>query len=269
MNKNIFFILLLILTASCGRSIFMDKEVKDIINQLDIAYESGKKEDIEKIFHDWNEKIVMDNEAKINQNDTIKEIYAVFKEIYKPFDLQKLGDWEGDVGDSLNIGFPYVIVQESISYVCLNTDSLSRSLILNYIDVGDKIQAVSFSFCPPLNNTDKSKILYANSKYIDALEEFLGNESIKVGEENIMMPSLPKGISKSKYEFLRKYIPINHGHWGGWHITTHPKINKIYLNKKLDRAYVFFRVLYEGGEAELEKVEGKWEIKRSNGTLIE
>jgi len=76
--------------------------------------------------------------------------------------------------------------------------------------------------------------------------------------------------SEKKYNILRSYIPILHGHWGGyWHIVTHPDVSIIIFNKTLTKARVDFSFGYQGGETILEKEGDDWVIKESKETWIE
>ena len=93
---------------------------------------------------------------------------------------------------------------------------------------------------------------------------------MEFGTNNIMSPSLPEGESEERYNFLKEYIHILHGHWGGyWHLETHPEVNLILINNKLTRAKVYFRYGYQGGETLLEKENGEWTVKDSKATWIE
>jgi hypothetical protein len=213
------------------------------------------------IFIDWNRMIKPNADNFIYQNDTINSVFNVYKAFYKPLDLLKLGDWEW--GNELNSKCKYVIVQNKIFYSILSTDSLDE---IDY----DKLKTDSINnFRPPIE-LEKNKVLYLTGEYAKTLNKFLGSTSTELGEGDIMNPSRPAGESEKRYELLRPYIPILHGHWGGyWHLETHPEINLIIFNKSLTRAKINFRVGYQGGEAILEKSGSDWAIKESKATWIE
>ena len=85
-----------------------------------------------------------------------------------------------------------------------------------------------------------------------------------------MNPSRPAGESEKRYKAIRTFIPVLHGHWGGyWHLETHPSVFFIVFNKSLTTARFDFRIGYQGGEATLVKNSKGWTIKKSEATWIE
>ena len=112
-------------------------------------------------------------------------------------------------------------------------------------------------------------VLYLTEEYSKSLDKFLGDESTELGEGGIMNPSRPKGESIKRFQFLRPYIPVQHGHWQGWLLETHPEISIIELDNTLTKAKINFRVGYEGGEALIEKTGDNWKIISSKVTWIE
>lgn len=235
--------------------------VNQLNDKLELGFKQVKLDSFGQIFVEWNRIIKPNSDDFILQNDTINAVFNVYKEFYKPLDLLKLGDWEW--GNDLNSKCKYVVVQNKIFYSVLRTD--------NFDDFDwEKSKKDSIAnFRPPLN-IDKNKVLYLTNEYADAINKFLGTESTKLGEGNIMNPSRPEGESEKRYEVLRSYIPILHGHWGGyWHLETHPDISIIIFNKTLTKAKIDFRVGYQGGEAILEKSGNNWTIKESKATWIE
>ncbi len=213
------------------------------------------------IFIDWNRRVKPNVDDFINQNDTINAVFNVYKEFYKPLDLLKLGDWEW--GNDLNAKCKYVVIQNKIFYTVLLSDNFD-----DFDREKSKKDSIE-NFRPPIN-MDKNRVLYLTKDYADAINGFLGTESTKISEGNIMSPSQLKEEGERRYEILRPYIPILHGHWGGyWHLATHPRISIIIFNKTLTRAKIDFRVGYQGGEATLEKNGSSWIIKESKATWIE
>ncbi len=230
-------------------------------DKLEIAFKQISTDTLGHIFLEWNEKIKPNTTEFIEQNDTIKAVFDVYKEFYKPLDLLKLGDWEW--GNNLNSNCKYVAVQNKIFYAVMLPDSFDDfSWNTSHKDSIN-------NFRPPLN-IDNKRILYLTTEYEKALNQFLGTESTEMGTPNIMNPSRSDGESEKRFEKIRPFIPVLHGHWGGyWHLETHPVVGYILLDKTLTKAKIDFRVGYQGGETILEKQGNKWIIKKSNATWIE
>jgi hypothetical protein len=107
-------------------------------------------------------------------------------------------------------------------------------------------------------------------EYNNALNQFLGAKYKEMGVGNIMNPALPEGESEKRYEFVKNYIHILHGHWGNyWHLETHPKVSTIVINNEITKAKINFRYGYQGGETVLEKENGIWKIISSKATWTE
>lgn len=277
MTYQIKFSLILILffgLFSCGQTQTNRKvPVKDIdaYNQnytdsilnckLEYAFKQDSQDSLRQFFVDWNQMIKPNSKDFIEQNDTIKAVYDAYKVFYKPLDLLKLGNWEW--GNELNSNCKYVAVQNKVFYAVVSSNSFDD---FNWkTSHKDSIS----NFRPPLQ-IDINKVLYLTTEYDKSINNFLGTESSEMGTPNIMSPSRPEGESEKRYEMIRPFIPILHGHWGGyWHIETHPYVYIILFNKDLTIAKFGFRVGYQGGEATLIKGQNGWSIKESKETWIE
>ncbi len=234
---------------------------KQLTDRLKLSDEDSLSDGFDQFFSDWNKEIEPNSLDFIFQNDTINNVFNVYKALYKPLDLLKLGDWEW--GNELNSKCKFVVVQNKIYYAVLITESFEDT------DMNFAKRDSIINFRPPID-LDKSKVLYLTDEYDKALNDFLGSESTELGEGNLMNPSMPKGNSEKRYEKIRSFIPVLHGHWGGyWHLDTHPSVENIVFNNTMTKAKVEFRVGYQGGEATLEKKGKEWLIKESRATWIE
>ncbi len=276
MIKQILYIVVIFGILSCGhknenKSNIPNKKVEDIyvptytVTQLndkfEVSFDSLKANGLDEIFLEWNKTIKSNSEDFINQNDTISAVFKVYKEFYKPLDLLELGNWEW--GNELNSKSKYVVIQNKLFYSVLSTDNLD-----DYDWKKSKTDSIE-NFRPPVN-LEKNKVLYLTDEYATSINNFLGFESSILGEDNIMSPSKPIKKSEKRYEMLRSYIPILHGHWGGyWYLETHPDVSIIIFNKDLTKAKIDFRVGYQGGETILDKNGSNWIIKESKETWIE
>ena len=127
----------------------------------------------------------------------------------------------------------------------------------------------AISFRPPVNFPNK-KIVYLTSEYKRLLDGFLGNSHVGLGEEGIMQVAYSKGESRKRMDFISNAVKIFYGHWGGyWQYETYPKASSIVFDSLMQRAVVYFRFVYAGGEVILEKQNGEWTIVSSKFTWIE
>jgi hypothetical protein len=230
-----------------------------IIERLEAAYNQAHLAGFSQVFEEWNERIQSNSKDFIEQNDTIKAVFDVYREFYKPRDLLKLGKWEW--GNELNSNSKYVVIENKLLFSIddnfeeFNWQNAKQDSIIN--------------FRPPID-LETNEVLYLTEEYSEAFRRFLGNESSEVGEGNLMNPSKPEGESENRYKMIRKFIPVLQGHWGRhWHLETHPAISTIILNKSLTKSKVHFRVGYQGGETLLEKRNRAWAIINSQATWIE
>lgn len=235
---------------------------EQLTNQLELAFRQIKTDSFGQFFTNWNNVIKSNTVSFIHQNDTIAAVFNIYKVLYKPLDLLKLGEWEW--GNDLNSECKYVVVQNKIFYSVLEANHFND----DYSWEKTKKDSI-INFRPPID-LDSNKVLYLTAEYEKSINKFLGTESTTVGEGNIMNPSRPKGESEKRYNTLRQYIPILQGHWGGyWHIETHPEISVIVLDKALTKATAYFQVGYQGGEASLVRNGNIWIITKSKPTWIE
>lgn len=240
---------------------FPAKSKKEITSTLEAIYHiadsTAKIDSLDQFFKRWNSSIPPNKTVFVNQNDTIKAVFQVFRVLYKPFDLLKLGGWEW--GNKLNANAKYAAIQNKIYYSILATDDLNGAN--NNVD-----SILNFR---PVTNIPEIQVVYLTTEFREALYNFLGSDESELGEGNIMNPSQPKGESQRRYQLLRPFIPILHGHNTGWNIGTSPTIESIKFNKSLTLAKVQFIVGYEGGEAIVKKVGNEWIIASSKATWIE
>lgn len=127
----------------------------------------------------------------------------------------------------------------------------------------------NISFRPPVNFPNK-KIVYLTAKYKRLLNGFLGNKHVGMGKEGIMQVAYSKGESRKRMDFISNAVRLFYGHWGGyWQYETYPQATSIVFDSQMQRAVVFFRFVYEGGEVIMEKQNGEWAIVSGKLTWME
>ena len=145
---------------------------------------------------------------------------------------------------------------------------ISRS-IDSYLGIPTARVDSNISFRPPVSFSNK-KVVYLTTAYKQLLNNFLGNEHVKLGEESIMQVAYSKGESAKRMKFINKAVKIIYGHWGGyWQYETYPKAYNIIFDSKLRHAVVNFRYGYGGGYAILKKQNNQWVIVSAELTWIE
>jgi hypothetical protein len=273
-----------------GNSIFVEL---DFSKSLAYAYKKDDTDSLLNLLKAWNESIVS-NESDVEADKYASEVYSIFNEFYTPFDLNRVGSSE--FGDSLYIG-KFAIVQNSIKYalaefpdpdtivVKLKDDTLTLSELekehgkdsrtygtfenLKYPSVQDSAKVEIKDFRPETVLPAEKK-LYLTSYYKTELIQFLGDQHSPLGAGGIMNPTMATKKTWKRQHFLNKYLNVIYGHWGGyWHLETHPEVYLVVINPSSTKAALYFRLVYEGGQAYLEKQNGKWMLIESKRTWIE
>lgn len=125
------------------------------------------------------------------------------------------------------------------------------------------------TFHPPVH-FDGKIVVYLTNGYKELLDSFLGNCYVELGKRNIMQAAFSKGRSRMKQKFFNKAALIYYGHWGGyWEYVTFPEAYRIVFNPEMNRAMVFFRFIYRGGDVYMEKKDGEWTVVDFRFTWIE
>ena len=211
-----------------------------LYEKLETAFQLSSTKQLDQFFIDWNTSVSSNIADSIEQDDITKTIYEIYRELYSPLDLTRIGNWKW--GNSSNSNSKYFMVQNRIYYAVVEKELLDS---LHYKETYNSIN----DFRPPLN-LPKNKILYLLPKYEEALNKFLGTEET---EDN-----------KKRHEFVRPCIPILYSHWGWyWRLATPPEISFILLSTDKTAAKVVFNIAFNGGEATLEKNGNMWVVTKS------
>ncbi|SBW02461.1 hypothetical protein [uncultured Dysgonomonas sp.] len=270
-------------------------------NLLEEAYKKKSKEKLNEFFNDWQKETPSISDAEFeNLTDREKEVYKVFGAFYNPVNLQTIG--RSEWGDTIYQSVKYLIVQNSIQYRIQNRvffteeekvavykklqeeygqqglDSLKLQSIPAFAEEwvteelieNENVHTDTITdFRPVLFFSDK-KVVYLNSLYNIGLTHFLGTHIIKNKDRLTYAYYLSDKEIGKRQTFLEQNIKVWRGHWGAyWQLLTYPEVNIIVFDKEMKYARVFFRIVYEGGEALLKKEEGEWNIISSKLTWIE
>ncbi|MEZ5006697.1 MAG: hypothetical protein R2753_00960 [Chitinophagales bacterium] len=226
---------------------------QQLFNELNDAYNSNCLSCLLSFFKTWQISYES-TDISLIENDTIKAVYDIYKAFYRPWDLYTF--YDGEFGNNLFSGIEFMIIQEEIFY---NTE-IDTPQYLAHNDRIDNFRPAISSDANPINP------VYLNEDYRKVLNYFLGVGYIRRscgGNQDCF--DLPQ-----KSNFINQAVRILGEHWDdGWHLETHPYIFNISFNAQLDSAFINFRVIYQGGEAILKKVDGEWDLVESYATWIE
>ena len=262
----IFILIILVAQSSCNsnhsKSIKDDYAPKFTSNQLQSrlknAFISNSKDSLIEFIKEWNSLIPPSNKEYINQNDTIKNIYSLFSDLYKPYNFGSVG-----TETPYKIEDEYVLIPCEIAYNVVSIDTF-KILSKNY-NLYEDYRSHLLSNFRPTTIVNPKKQLFLTKEYKDALNSFLGTKHSEVGEGDIMSPSQPKEESFFKFKFVRQYLPILEGHWGGyWYLETFPIVYRIIFDENFENAFVDFRDGYRTiMQYKVTKHKDKW-IDNSN-----
>ena len=265
---------------------------QDLSESLRYAFKKSDKDSLRSILTDWNRK-VKSNQGSVE--DVYEQaVYSIFNEFYSPFHLDRIGSSEW--GDSIYFN-KMAIVQNEISYaiaefpdpdtimLALKKETISLAAYekkfgtgrreyrffrdLKYPKVEEEDQKEITDFRPQTKLPPERK-LYLTSPYERELTEFLSDQHTPLGAGGIMNPARATRKTFRRQAFLNNYLALIYGHWGGyWHLETHPEVSLVILNPSMTKAVIYFRLIYEGGEAYLEKQKGQWTLIESKLIWIE
>lgn len=180
----------------------------------------------------------------------------------------------------------YFVVQDSIKVVLEDSDFKTgvgfswegwddfdkrRQFLLRTADVSE---LVIHNFRPDVSAKGKKR-LFLNYKMQRELLLFLMDDE----DRPIIVGDLGDGWmlgneyadSKERIAYLNQHLDILPGHFGsGWHLPSQPILTEVYFNLAMDRAFVFYREGYSGGDAFIVKqLDGKWKMTYRDSTWDE
>lgn len=276
---------------------------------LEKAYKKESPEMLHQFFLNWNKEVQTISENELSAlNDTIRNTYNVFTAFYKPQSIDSLGgsEWGNLIYENVEFlvvqNFIKIYFDEKLFWSEQETDKyivdfiksnvidtalqnlllkrtegkLSESVIDRY---GPKRKMYFERNVPPVDsivnfrpiiNCKGKRPVYLTTKYNDILINFLGDKHAPLGKGGIMTPALATKSSANRKTFLENQIKIWYGHWAGyWQLHSYPTAYAITFDRDMKYAIVDFRMIYEGGEALLQNVNGKWILISSRRTWIE
>lgn len=272
---------------------------KAALQQLKQAFKERNNPLATAFFDRWAEAIPPYSSTFITSLDeTTQEAYRIFAAFYHPRDLASIGGSEWGV--SVYEGVRYAIVQQELEFEVVESFMLDTIVARQDVSNPEVPSMPGFTFIKknnglydevmiswglgsasqgtstvltefrPILNLGEVKTLFLAKDYAATLVSFLQNKQVRFGKDGLFKAARSRGKSAQRQAFLEPFIRIFYGHWGGyWQLLTYPEVNSIVIDQKMENAIVYFRMVYEGGEARLHKENGRWEVVEARRTWIE
>jgi len=284
-----------LLIVALSNTVYSQKKNGQILEK---AYKRQSQELLGVFFQNWNDEIQpFSNEVISSLDDTVQNMYQVFEEFYSPRNLKRIGGSEfGEIYQNTR----FIVVQNHLrgyitnqiyytdaeidSIVMKNivrtknlplSDTLSiqkwtrrfkkdrENMILFYGPKGFLGENSSDSLISEINDfrpngLPDDTVLFLSKKYVLILEGFLGEINNNDFSERY-----------KKQLFIEEQINISQGLFDWWHLVTYPSVRKVTFDKNFEYAEVQYRILHEGGEAILKKIDGEWKLISAERTWIE
>lgn len=196
---------------------------------LEKAYRESSREQLREFLENWYRGV-----HPAEPDPSAADATLVFRAFYNPFELEIMG--EKGTKDAYR-GVSYVIVQTTLEIVDEGAGP------------GKSVMVKGFR---PRLDLPGVKVLYLSEEYRTALEGFLGPDAS--GEE-----------SGKRLKFLSPQVKILRGHWGGWHLETHPEVDRMVFSEKGGRVAVHYRFGYGGSTSTFRKSGSGWVPVKGTG----
>ncbi len=253
------------------------------------AYMENSLAQLEQFFDNWSaETPAVSDSALKRLNDTIQNVYLVYRSFYNPTDTNKTGGAKWVTAAYSKV--KYLLLQDKISYGFVKT--LDRDIVLqnqlNRFAKGDtaRLRALSdqykgknkrlerdFLYWPAANNytqltgfrpqleIDKPVAVVLTADYEHLLNAFLGSKKYKPETGSIVLPAGSERESRRRQAFLENDIKIWSGQWDFyWQFDSFPHVDRITFDENFGHAVVDYRMDYEGGYGYLKKINGVWTV---------
>ena len=234
----------------------------ELQSKLEKSFEVNSKDSLINFLKEWNSLIPTSSMEYVNQNETIKNIYSLFFDLYKPYCFGNL-----TTETPYELKDEYVLIPCEIDYNVVSVATFKK-MSQDY-GLYENYKSNLLENFRPKTIINPRKQLFLTKEYKTALNSFLGTKHSEVGEGDIMNPAQPKEESFNKFIFIRTFLPVLEGHWGGyWYLETFPIVKRIIFDENFENAYVDFRDGYRTiMQYPVGKHKDKW-IDSSNGRYM-
>lgn len=206
----------------------------------------------------------------IHSPSPTKELYSIFRVLWKPDSIDALGKFESwGISDAYKRS-KYILIQNTLPFTVVDDRSLDSIAAISYITRNAKgLVRDTLRDFRPQNTSVPGVPIYLSPSIIDSFADFLQlktqprdskNTENNIGEYQTLSR---RGI------YLRELMVLVEGHFGGWMLPSFPWVDEVFLSSSGTKAYVKFVVRYQGGIAKLSKKGGVWKIDSSKQTWIQ
>lgn len=244
---------------------FLKTEAADKDNgprcQLNYGYLAGLNSTLHSFFEDWHKKVNPCKHAKLDYPEIVEKTYEVFECFYLPDNFNRIAPETTLVEPESLPEFYYVLAGN------ISVNQYARKFPWQK-EKEPVLRLIINDFRPNIK-IGGAKIVILTDEYKWILEEFLGDEQYDLGHGSIMAPAQARDESLKRQQYINQVTKVMHGHWGGWHLTTHPEVYQIDFNNSLSSATAHYRVGYSGGEAMFKLENNNWVMESFKLTWIE
>lgn len=196
---------------------------------------------MQRFFNDW-ERISTPDRGR--HSDTVRAALDVFAAAYRRTEFPCLNWTQGQ----------YVVLQNWVHYLVAPLDSVTSFATFDPDTTGYK--GAVLSIFPPVDIAG-THILYQREEYDVAFYSFFGHNVLSTEETG------------RREAFVQRWTEIPIGYWNDYpHLTALPLLQTIIFNRTLTQAYVFETDIDRGGFVLLDKVAGRWVVRRCGPTWI-
>jgi len=235
------------------------RETRYQTSRLHSAFSNKSDSELKQVFAIWEDQSKEISKESFNSMPMVfQHAYLIFEDFYQPQNLSRLHQSEKE--DEFYKNILYYIIQSKIRIrVTTDIDTKTKHDLSN-IAYSTEI----LDFKPHIKGD--AKPLYFNHYYKRVFKSFLGSNGKIMGDFGSQKITFED--SQKRMDFLDTHVKFFRGQDSSIIIPSQPEVTSIIFNKNFTKAKIHFSLFYEGGEAEYEYKNNKWNLMKSELTWI-